>query len=144
MLPIPPLCRCIVQGLMRKPIASINEAPRPCLPAPLLLCPLLRPLCLLCSAGSDGQAHRQHQSVTFSLCCCACCCACCFVQGLMRKRIASVNEAPIAEGDRRIAVPDPAYNTWLADQVGRRVGSVLKARQGVRQAGALWVYASVY
>ena len=40
------------------------------------------------------------------------------LQGLMRKRVASINEAPIAEGERRIAVPNPSYNTWLADQVG--------------------------
>ena len=39
-------------------------------------------------------------------------------QGLMRKRVASINEAPITEGQRRIAVPNPVYNTWLADQVG--------------------------
>ena len=39
------------------------------------------------------------------------------MQGLMRKRIASINEAPIAESERRIAVDEPAYNTWLADQV---------------------------
>lgn len=37
-------------------------------------------------------------------------------QGLMRKRIASINEAPIAEGERRIAVEEPTHNTWLADQ----------------------------
>ncbi|KAL4434163.1 hypothetical protein ABPG75_000604 [Micractinium tetrahymenae] len=39
--------------------------------------------------------------------------------GLMRKRIASINEAPIREEERRIAVPegqDVTYNTWLADQ----------------------------
>ncbi|EFN57829.1 hypothetical protein CHLNCDRAFT_143246 [Chlorella variabilis] len=36
--------------------------------------------------------------------------------GLMRKRIASINEAPIAEGERRIAVDSPTRNTWLAEQ----------------------------
>lgn len=39
----------------------------------------------------------------------------------MRKRIASINEAPIREQERRISVPqgqDVAYNTWLADQAG--------------------------
>ena len=44
------------------------------------------------------------------------------LQGLMRKRIASINEAPIRPDERRIAVPEgqqPAYNSWLAEQVGR-------------------------
>lgn len=43
-------------------------------------------------------------------------------QGLMRKRIASINEAPIAEGERRIAVDSPTRNTWLAEQVGGGFG----------------------
>ena len=40
-------------------------------------------------------------------------------RGLMRKRIASINEAPIAPDQRRIAVPEgqqPRFNTWLGDQ----------------------------
>ena len=39
----------------------------------------------------------------------------------MRKRIASINEAPIAPEQRRIAVPagqEVTYNSWLAEQVG--------------------------
>jgi hypothetical protein len=39
--------------------------------------------------------------------------------GLMRKRIASINEAPIQPSERRIAVDPPAaaaVNTWLAQQ----------------------------
>lgn len=42
-------------------------------------------------------------------------------QGLMRKRIASINEAPIRPEERRIAVPEGqqvVYNSWLAEQVG--------------------------
>lgn len=45
------------------------------------------------------------------------------VQGLMRKRVASINEAPIREEERRIAMPaggEAAYNTWLADQARAR------------------------
>ncbi|KAI3427048.1 hypothetical protein D9Q98_006989 [Chlorella vulgaris] len=34
--------------------------------------------------------------------------------GLMEKRIAVVNEAPIAESERRISVPNPTVNTWLS------------------------------
>ena len=34
----------------------------------------------------------------------------------MRKRIASINEAPITEAERRIAVPSPTRNTWLVEQ----------------------------
>ncbi|PRW60669.1 histidine kinase [Chlorella sorokiniana] len=40
-------------------------------------------------------------------------------QGLMRKRIASINEAPIRAEERRIAVPEGkqvTYNSWLAEQ----------------------------
>ena len=43
------------------------------------------------------------------------------VQGLMRKRVAAINEAPIAENERRVAVEGggpPVLNTWLAEQVG--------------------------
>ncbi|KIZ04736.1 hypothetical protein MNEG_3221 [Monoraphidium neglectum] len=38
--------------------------------------------------------------------------------GLMRKRIACINEAPIAEAERRISVDDEkvAYNSWLTEQ----------------------------
>jgi hypothetical protein len=39
--------------------------------------------------------------------------------GLMRKRIACINEAPIQPSQRRIAVDPPgaaAVNTWLAQQ----------------------------
>lgn len=39
----------------------------------------------------------------------------------MRKRIACINEAPISPEERRISLPGgaaPAYNTWLAEQVG--------------------------
>ncbi len=35
--------------------------------------------------------------------------------GLMEKRIAVVNEAPIAESERRISVPNPTVNTWLSE-----------------------------
>jgi hypothetical protein len=34
----------------------------------------------------------------------------------MRKRVASINEAPILESERRIAVVEPLHNMWLADQ----------------------------
>lgn len=34
----------------------------------------------------------------------------------MRKRIACINEAPIAESERRIAVDQPQHNHWLSDQ----------------------------
>lgn len=35
----------------------------------------------------------------------------------MRKRIASICDAPIAENERRISVEgEPVYNSWLADQ----------------------------
>ena len=40
-------------------------------------------------------------------------------QGLMRKRVASINEAPIGAGQRRLAVPPgeaPLHNTWLEAQ----------------------------
>lgn len=40
-------------------------------------------------------------------------------QGLMRKRVASINEAPIAADQRRVALPDgnpPLHNAWLAEQ----------------------------
>jgi len=44
--------------------------------------------------------------------------------GYMRKRIASINEAPIAESERRISLPpgpegaagEPTYNSWLTEQ----------------------------
>jgi hypothetical protein len=39
--------------------------------------------------------------------------------GLMRKRIASINEAPIQPDQRRVAVEPPSsapVNTWLAQQ----------------------------
>jgi nuclear transport factor 2 (NTF2) superfamily protein len=39
--------------------------------------------------------------------------------GLMRKRVASINESPIADADRRIAVEGggpPLRNNWLAEQ----------------------------
>jgi hypothetical protein len=39
--------------------------------------------------------------------------------GLMRKRIASINEAPISPQQRRIAVEpqvSPVHNSWLAEQ----------------------------
>ena len=36
--------------------------------------------------------------------------------GLMRKRIASIVEAPIDERERRIAVEEPVRNAWLVDQ----------------------------
>ena len=42
-------------------------------------------------------------------------------QGLMRKRVAAINEAPIAESERRVAVEGggpPVLNMWLAEQVG--------------------------
>ena len=53
------------------------------------------------------------------------------MQGLMRKRIASINEAPIQPEERRIAVPpgqQPRRNSWLAEQ----------ARQRGRTQGAGW------
>ncbi len=34
----------------------------------------------------------------------------------MRKRIACINEAPIAESERRIAVEQPMVNSWLSEQ----------------------------
>eukprot|EP00882_Tetradesmus_deserticola_P025990 GHRQ01028591.1.p1 GENE.GHRQ01028591.1~~GHRQ01028591.1.p1 ORF type:complete len:155 (+),score=51.85 GHRQ01028591.1:428-892(+) len=39
-------------------------------------------------------------------------------EGLMRKRIASINESPITEGQRRIAVDDSdvVHNSWLQEQ----------------------------
>lgn len=39
-------------------------------------------------------------------------------KGLMRKRIASINEAPIAAGDRRIVLDDAevVHNSWLSEQ----------------------------
>ncbi|GAB4816771.1 hypothetical protein N2152v2_003817 [Parachlorella kessleri] len=40
-------------------------------------------------------------------------------EGLMRKRVTSINEAPIAAADRRIAVDggaQPVRNAWLAEQ----------------------------
>ncbi|KAI7843266.1 hypothetical protein COHA_003099 [Chlorella ohadii] len=40
-------------------------------------------------------------------------------EGLMRKRIACINEAPIRPEERRIAVPEGqqvVYNSWLAEQ----------------------------
>lgn len=43
------------------------------------------------------------------------------MQGLMRKRIACINEAPIRPEERRIAVPEGqqvVYNSWLTEQVG--------------------------
>lgn len=45
--------------------------------------------------------------------------------GLMRKRVASINEAAIAADQRRIAVPDDqvARNTWLVDQGLSGLGS---------------------
>lgn len=50
----------------------------------------------------------------------------------MRKRIASINEAPIRQEERRISVPEggeAAYNTWLADQAGAAGGrAILKCR----------------
>ena len=46
---------------------------------------------------------------------------CADAQGFMRKRVASINEAPILESERRIAVPAPLHNAWLADQ-GVRLG----------------------
>lgn len=40
-------------------------------------------------------------------------------KGYMRKRIASINEAPIAESQRRISSADgaePKYNSWITEQ----------------------------
>lgn len=40
-------------------------------------------------------------------------------KGYMRKRIASINEAPIAESQRRISLPEgtePTHNSWLTEQ----------------------------
>lgn len=40
-------------------------------------------------------------------------------KGYMRKRIASINEAPIHESERRISVPEGAEvkrNSWLTEQ----------------------------
>lgn len=42
------------------------------------------------------------------------------LQGLMRKRIACINEAPIRPEERRIAVHEGqqvVHNAWLAEQV---------------------------
>ena len=44
------------------------------------------------------------------------------IQGLMRKRIASINEAPIRPEERRIAVPEGQavmYNSWLEEQASQ-------------------------
>jgi len=41
----------------------------------------------------------------------------------MRKRVASINEAPIDASERRISLPEgaePVYNSWITEQ-GRAV-----------------------
>ena len=58
----------------------------------------------------------------------------------MRKRVASINEAPITERERRIAAPRAPRNTWLADQgVGGPafppLGGSLPCYPGVQGAG---------